>query len=164
MRDKKDRLTGLLDKDSCMTQIREYLAGESKEGAAIVLDIDGLNQVNKMFGMEKGDEILQETANTLREFFHEEDIISRIQGGRFVIFAKNIKQGTNFDIRLHELCTTLEKTISDGNSSLVVTASIGVAVTSDMGRDFDTIYYAASEAMDEVKRHGKGSVKFWSGR
>ncbi len=164
MNEKRDRLTGLFDKDSCVRLVREYLSEEQGGGVAIVLDIDNFKKINSLFGVERGDQVLKETAEILKEFFQENDIISRIQGDQFVIFAKDCRHNTGLDIRLHELCTTLERELTEDENTCLVTASMGVAITEDVGTDFDRIYQAACEALDQAKKEGKGSVQFYSKR
>lgn len=164
MKQEKDRLTGLYRKEKAMELIQDYLSNTEEEGVAIVLDIDNFQKVNNLFGVEKGDEILQDTANILREFFQEDDIISRTNGDQFVVFVKKCEDDSNLNIRLHELCTTMEREVTDGTQTCRVSASIGVAVTRMQGRNFDSLYHGASMAMDEVKRNGKGSVEFYQNR
>lgn len=164
MKQEKDRLTGLYRKERAIELIQDYLSNTDEIGVAIVLDIDNFQKVNNVFGVEKGDAILQDTANILREFFQEDDIISRTNGDQFVVFAKGCENDGNLNIRLHELCTTLEREVTDGTQTCRVSASIGVAVTGTLGRRFDSLYQGASMAMDEVKRNGKGSVEFYQNR
>ncbi len=161
MKLERDRLTGLYNKEKAMELIRECLNNTEEEGVAIVIDIDNFQRINNLFGVESGDLILQDTANILREFFQEEDIISRTSGDQFIVFLRNCADDINLNIRLHELCASLEQEVSGREHLCKISASIGVALTREQGRKIDDLYYAASMAMDEVKKNGKGSVNFY---
>ena len=161
MRQERERLTGLYNKEKAMELIQDYLGSSQEECVAIVMDIDNFQKVNNLFGVERGDDVLKDTARVLQEFFMEDDIISRINGDQFIIFAKNCKDDENLNIRLHELCTTMEQEITDGTKSCRISASIGVAVTETAGRNRDVLFQAASEAIDDAKKNGKGAVNFY---
>lgn len=127
----------------------------------IVLDLDGFEQVNTMFDREKGDEFLLDTSYILQQSFSEDDIIYRSKEDEFVIFLKHCQENTNLNIRLYELCTTLEREITDGLNTCIVTASIGVATSKCCKSSVDELYACARKAMQEVKTTGKDDVKFY---
>lgn len=161
MKQERDRLTGLYNKEKAVELIQHYISNTQEECVAVVLDVDNFQKVNNLFGVEEGDRILQDVANTLREFFNEKDIISRTHGDQFIILAKNCPDDANLNLRLHELCTTMEQELGGEDNPCRISASIGVATTKTLGHSFDALYHGASVAMDEVKKNGKGSVGFY---
>ncbi|HTJ28886.1 MAG TPA: diguanylate cyclase, partial [Acidobacteriaceae bacterium] len=76
------------------------------------IDLDGLKHVNDTLGHEAGDRYLQSAAHILRESFRDADIVSRIGGDEFVVFAigaqlnpteagQRIQEKTEHHNRLH---------------------------------------------------------------
>lgn len=161
MKQEKEELTGLYTADTAKMMIEEYLEKEQENVGMIVLDLDGFEQVNTMFDREKGDELLLDTSYILQQSFSEEDIIYRSKEDEFVIFLKHCQENTNLNIRLYELCTTLEREITDGLNTCIVTASIGVATSKCCKSSVDDLYACARQAMQEVKTTGKDDVKFY---
>ena len=161
MKQEKEELTGLYTADTAKMMIEECLEKEQENVGMIVLDLDGFEQVNTMFDREKGDEFLLDTSYILQQSFSEDDIIYRSKEDEFVIFLKHCQENTNLNIRLYELCTTLEREITDGLNTCIVTASIGVATSKGCKSSVDDLYACARKAMQEVKTTGKDDVKFY---
>ena len=161
MKQEKEELTGLYTADTAKMMIEEYLEKEQENIGMIVLDLDGFEQVNTMFDREKGDEFLLDTSYILQQSFSEDDIIYRSREDEFVIFLKHCQENTNLNIRLYDLCTTLEREITDGLNTCIVTASIGVATSKCCKSSVDDLYACARKAMQEVKTTGKDDVKFY---
>lgn len=161
MKQEKEELTGLYTADTAKMMIEEYLEKEQENVGMIVLDLDGFEQVNTMFDREKGDEFLLDTSYILQQSFSEDDIIYHSKEDEFVIFLKHCQENTNLNIRLYELCTTLEREITDGLNTCIVTASIGVATSKCCKSSVDDLYACARQAMQEVKTTGKDDVKFY---
>ena len=152
MKQEKEELTGLYTADTAKMMIEEYLEKEQENVGMIVLDLDGFEQVNTMFDREKGDEFLLDTSYILQQSFSEDDIIYRSKEDELVIFLKHCQ---------YELCTTLEREITDGLNTCIVTASIGVATSKCCKSSVDDLYACARKAMQEVKTTGKDDVKFY---
>lgn len=161
MKQEKEELTGLFTAEAAKNMMEAYLEKEQENVGMIVLDLDGFEQVNTMFDREKGDEFLLDTSYILQQSFSEEDIIYRSKEDEFVIFLKHCQENTNLNIRLYELCTTLEREITDGLNNCIVTASIGVATSKCCKPSIDALYACARQAMQEVKASGKDDVKFY---
>ena len=53
----------------------------------IFIDLDGMKQINDLYGHQEGDNALKDTANILKNTFRETDIIARIGGDEFAVFG-----------------------------------------------------------------------------
>jgi diguanylate cyclase (GGDEF)-like protein/PAS domain S-box-containing protein len=85
-----DPLTGLYNRRGFLALASQQmlLAERSKKGLVLCfLDVDDLKMINDEAGHEAGDQALTETAIILREAFRESDIIARIGGDEFAVFA-----------------------------------------------------------------------------
>ena len=57
----------------------------------IYVDLDGMKQINDLYGHQEGDNALKNTANILKSAFREADIIGRIGGDEFAVFGMVIE-------------------------------------------------------------------------
>ncbi len=87
-----DQLTGLNNRRGFLSLGEQQLklANRDKRGMALFFaDLDGLKQINDMFGHEEGDKAIVEAANVLKETFRASDIIARLGGDEFAVLAIN---------------------------------------------------------------------------
>ena len=85
-----DELTKLYNRRGFLKLATQHLklARRAKRGSLLVLvDLDGLKQINDSFGHREGDQALIDTAELLRGAFRASDIIARIGGDEFAILA-----------------------------------------------------------------------------
>jgi diguanylate cyclase (GGDEF)-like protein/PAS domain S-box-containing protein len=123
-----DELTGLHNRRGfLMLATHELLASRRRGTTAVLvyLDLDDLKQVNDTYGHRQGDLLLVETARLLREECRASDVVARIGGDEFTVFAADLRSepGT--------LCKRLEARLGDsrGRHGLrsALSFSIGVA-------------------------------------
>jgi diguanylate cyclase len=82
-----DPLTGLANRRQFVTQLGEALAfGEPC--TVLFCDLDRFKAVNDGFGHRRGDEVLIEVAQRLRESVRTHDVVSRFGGDEFVILIR----------------------------------------------------------------------------
>jgi diguanylate cyclase (GGDEF)-like protein len=85
-----DDLTGLNNRRGFLMRAEQLLKLVSRihtHGWLIYIDLDGLKQVNYLHGHETGDLLIQGAAKVLKESFRDSDILGRIGGDEFVVFA-----------------------------------------------------------------------------
>ncbi|MCU0857830.1 MAG: GGDEF domain-containing protein [Pontiellaceae bacterium] len=84
----RDPLTGLYNRrffDEAFAQQTETARRYHRELSLVLLDIDGLKQINDTFGHEAGDNALKTFARLLGEITRKADIVCRIGGDEFAI-------------------------------------------------------------------------------
>lgn len=84
-----DLLTGVYNRRGFENQLSELFNEPDKlgYGAMIMLDADGLKQINDQYGHEKGDVYLQKIASTIKNFGMQESVVARHGGDEFVLFV-----------------------------------------------------------------------------
>lgn len=89
-----DPLTGLLNRDHFLKQIKQALEGENMAptGALFVIRLPELSQLNKDMGRDAADALLRRIAEVLNEFCGdwEASQIGRLNGGDFAVLAPNV--------------------------------------------------------------------------
>jgi diguanylate cyclase (GGDEF)-like protein len=90
----EDELTGLYNRRGFQLFAEHELRAARRhqtDSAVIFVDFDGLKDINDRFGHERGDALLVQTARLLREVFRECDVIGRIGGDEFAVFAPDVR-------------------------------------------------------------------------
>ncbi len=145
-----DALTGLINRAYAQERIMERLEDRpSGHYALAILDLDHFKRANDTYGHLFGDEALKFLADRLRHSIRGGDIAARVGGDEFLIFL--------------EYKEDLESTIEGIYSRLAggdyqgfpISVSMGVASTDVVGRDYETLFRCADQALYVVKHSGK---------
>lgn len=153
-----DPLTGLPNRRYLGRWLPDVLDGPTPVCVA-VLDLDGFKQVNDDFTYAHGDRVLQELAGILQRICRRGDAVIRLGGDEFVIVLR--------DTSLNDARVVLERvrqliaarTWEGLPSTLVLTASVGVAVGSG-AVEAPRLLASASEALQAAKREGRDRTVF----
>lgn len=85
-----DELTGLYNRRGFMTLAEHQMRLSRRKQSAFYLifaDLDGMKIINDTYGHKEGDQALVQTAHLLKETFRGSDIVARMGGDEFAIFA-----------------------------------------------------------------------------
>lgn len=154
-----DSLTGLFHGVAAKERIDAAVLECMESGridALLLIDLDGFGYVNEAFGYDKGDEILKQCAESIKNNFKGKDILARPGGDEYVVYVSDLN-----DKRAALLiCRTLNKILTlvmPGKEEEIIriTASIGVAYSADNGRNYDELMKSAEAALKETKANGK---------
>jgi diguanylate cyclase (GGDEF)-like protein len=117
-----DELTGLYNRRGW----RHLLAAEDERCAryghpagVIIIDLDGLKEINDSQGHACGDALLRQAANVLRLQCRQSDVLARLGGDEFAVIAVELQES-----ELVALTGRLEQALADAG----VEASVGHAV------------------------------------
>jgi len=128
-----------------------------KQALLVLVDIDGLKQINDTFGHAAGDVAIIDAVGLLRKTFRESDIIGRMAGDDFAVLAFEVGQDdlTTIPRRLTKSLAAYNKT-PDRRARLAF--SLGFAVIKpDSGSSLDHLLKEAEEDID-LKKHGRPRV------
>ncbi len=161
----RDSLTGLYNKSTAETRITEYLALEKAEaatGVLFIIDIDNFKTINDRLGHLYGDAVLSELSESLKGIFRESDIVGRIGGDEFLVFAKGLSGEKMIVKRANEICKAFLRTYAnEKNEGYTVSSSVGIAVFPKDGRRFEVLFQFADAALYTAKAKGKNRYSFY---
>ncbi|WP_026651806.1 sensor domain-containing diguanylate cyclase [Butyrivibrio proteoclasticus] len=147
-----DALTGILNRGGGEARIFEAFEN-GKKGMLILLDADHFKYVNDTFGHDVGDEVIKAIAKCLTDTFRDSDVVYRLGGDEFCVFAtgvENIETGRIVADRLfYNIDSIRIKEVGDWR----VKVSVGAVLCGD-GADgqFSDYYKLADQAMYESKQ------------
>ena len=106
--------------------------------------------------------MLIDFSSAISSQFRESDIVGRIGGDEFVAFMP-IRDREAAEKKARELTEQLRRPLNTDAGPYTVTASIGVALSSQAGADFETLYRCADTALYRAKKKGKNGYAFYDG-
>ena len=161
-----DALTGLPNRESLTRQMQALVASmqDGQRFAVLCLGLDGFKEINDSVGHRVGDATLVEVGRRLQAQFGEAHITARMGGDEFVITLGEIGD----TLSVERIVQTLERaqqavatpSILAVGQELALTASVGVAIYPDDGRDVAELLQAADVALTHAKRSGRHSYQF----
>ena len=124
----------------------------------IMLDIDDFKSVNDSYRHQQGDVVLKHVANALGETSREADTPARYGGEEMALILPRTDLDGAYAIteRLRSAVTALRIPRLDDEGVLRVTASLGVAASSDASKDM--LITEADAALYTAKRQGKNQT------
>jgi diguanylate cyclase (GGDEF)-like protein/PAS domain S-box-containing protein len=155
-----DVLTGLVNRRRFEEELERVLAEAERygrDGAVIVLDLDGFKYVNDTLGHSVGDELLSRLAATLRGELRETDVIARLGGDEFGVILAEADAGEATTVATKLLRAVERDGIVAGDQRHArVTASAGVATFSGGdGTGAEELLVEGDIAMYDAKEDGR---------
>jgi len=157
-----DSMTGLMNRSGFETQLIESsnaLKSDSDAHQLIYLDLDNLQLVNDTFGRKAGDEVVRKFARLLEEDLPNSAVLSRLTGDEFCILLTHAdsEAAVKYANEIREKRTELR--YLEGDKSLQVTMSIGIAELSRDTVDEGSALTTARMACESAKDHGRDRVE-----
>jgi diguanylate cyclase (GGDEF)-like protein len=154
-------LTGLGNRRRLQVALEQSLGRAERYGeqvALLLLDLDKFKPVNDELGHETGDAVIVACGHALRQCTHAYDELIRLGGDEFVVVAPvpdlldalRLADDARAEIALR--CNALLP------ENWGLTATIGVAIYPQSGRDGESLLRAADVALYKAKDAGRDSV------
>nr|CBX27252.1 Uncharacterized signaling protein PA1727 [uncultured Desulfobacterium sp.] len=149
----------------------EYANRYKHTFAVVIIDLDDFNRINDTLGHNVGDKFLKIVSsrllNTLRSsdfvarIFDEEEPIARMGGDEFIVLLHELDNDGNCVHVAHRILNELSQAYELDGSEVFITASIGIAVYPDDGRDVENLIKNADTALHYAKKRGKNNFQFY---
>jgi diguanylate cyclase (GGDEF)-like protein/PAS domain S-box-containing protein len=136
--------------------------------AVYSVDIDRFHEVNERHGVATGDEVLCRVSDRLRQCLRGYDtvsrgdpVVARVASDEFLVLCEDV-----LDVRSAEtIAVRLGAAVADtpvhaGHDDLWITATVGVALSGDVGTTAESLVGQASAALHLGKRRGGARVQF----
>lgn len=157
-----DPLTQLRNRSALETVLESSLATTAVNGApaVLLLDLDSFKEINDSLGHGAGDTVLQIVAERLRGSVRKQDTVARLGGDEFAI----VLQDTPVErarVVATRIVSALAHPMRVEDTSLTVSASVGVAIPKQDDSAVDLVLYADT-AMYAAKKAANSKVAVFS--
>jgi diguanylate cyclase (GGDEF)-like protein len=161
----RDALTGLPNRALLGDRAAQaILAAARSRGmlAVLLIDLDRFKLVNDSLGHRAGDALLRSVAERLQNTLRREDTLARLGGDEFVLLWDGLKAAQDAALVAQRVQAILARPFTLEGRALNVTASIGVAIYPEDGRDFSELLKNADTALYDAKDGGRNGFRFFS--
>lgn len=160
----KDVLTQLANRVRVRERLNEVL-GKARRGdqriGLVFLDVDRFKAVIDGFGHGVGDQLLQQVASRLSACVRETDTVGRMGGDEFAVLLENLRQPADATQLAQRILNSFATPFAIAGESLAVTASIGISLYPDNGKDADELMRSADAALYLAKDAGRNNYQYY---
>lgn len=142
-----DQLTGLFNRTYFEAESRRLNVKRQHPITLIMVDVNGLKEINDNDGHLKGDELLKKAADILRQSCREEEILVRWGGDEFIILVP--EAGNEI---AEKMCKRIRNNCSQSQQSRIpVSLAVGYATKQTLKKSIDELLTTAESRMYEHK-------------
>lgn len=134
---------------------------EAMLGIAL-LDLDNFKHVNDTLGHSLGDKLLVNVTQRLCENIDQTDIISRLNGDKFVLILHHIQNNDVLSAKIQAVLSSLNQPFTVDNHLVDITASFGISIFPNNGKSLDQLIKKADIAMYVAKENGRNTYQFYT--
>lgn len=135
---------------------------EKNHLAVLFLDLDRFKNINDSLGHAVGDALLIQVAYRLRNLLRENDTAARLGGDEFTILVENLEDPSYTAVIATKIQNQLKQPFDIFGRKLHITASIGISLYPEDGRDVGNLTKNADAAMYQAKENGRNNYRFYT--
>ncbi len=159
-----DGLTGLPNRTLLRQQMDEILMHTRRSAekvAVLVLGLDNFKAVNDTLGHGIGDKLLRGVAKRLKSTLREEDTLARLNSDEFAIVQAGVTRPEDAVLLARRLLEAISDPYLLDGHSVVIGASIGIALSPGDGDESDKLLKNADMALSRAKNDFRGTFSFF---
>ncbi len=162
-----DSLTGLLNRRRFRAELDQYVSFNARYGglgAVMIIDIDGLKEVNDRLGHQLGDTLIRAVAAVLRERVRATDIVARLSGDEFAVLMPQADTAGALQLG-EDLRAQVAEGVPTDTEQAAGTISVGITMfggKAEAEAGAEAVLVAADQAMYRAKQDGRNRIALFS--
>jgi len=159
-----DTLTGLANRHTFHTQVRNALLAVARDGrscAVALVDLDNFKDVNDSLGHHAGDMLLQLVAQRLSAGTRRNDMVARLGGDEFGLLLQEPGDIDEIGTFVGRLLEQLQQPCELDEARINVGASVGIALAPRDGVEAMSLLRNADFALYAAKAKGRGGFRLY---
>ena len=159
-----DLVTGLPNRSLFQDRLEQEVtrAGRSDASMALLfIDLDHFKEANDQFGHEAGDTLLRLVADRLRSCVRKTDTVARLGGDEFTVILQDLIGAELVELIAEKILRELVKPFQIFNFTVHISASIGIAFSSQEANTPERLMKNADQAMYVAKHGGRNRFSFF---
>lgn len=160
-----DSLTDLPNRFLSLDRLSQILIEVQKnheKAAVFFLDLDDFKKVNDSLGHEIGDKLLIEAAHRLQQTLKQNDTVGRLGGDEFIVLISSLNDENDALAIAERLLQAFRKPFKLVGRDLILTLSIGIAISPKDGTCSSVLLRNADTAMYQAKAMGRNTSSFFT--
>ncbi len=160
-----DSLTDLPNRFLSMDRLSQLLneAKRSKEKVGVLfIDLDDFKKINDTLGHEAGDKVLIEAAQRLLGSVRSGDTVGRLSGDEFIVLLSGLSKPADAQFIAEKMLENFRRVFEIDGRELIITASIGIAISPDDSDTTSGLLRNADSAMYHSKESGRNTFSFFT--
>jgi diguanylate cyclase (GGDEF)-like protein len=153
-----DPLSGLPNRTFFGDRLSSVIADAGDEdtvAAVLAIDLDHFKDINDTLGHHIGDALIGVVAQRLVHAVRREDLVARLGGDEFAVITTDVADLAALERFAERLISVLRAPYSISNHTLLIGASIGIAVIDRRAGDTADIMRRADVALYRAKNEGR---------
>ncbi len=154
----RDGMTGLANRALFMDRLRNVVARTDREqslSGILMIDMDGLKQINDTHGHRIGDAVIIEFSNRLKKAIRGTDTAARLGGDEFGMILTSLESHSSINSAMQRIDAEIKPPFVFEDKPYQLAASIGSALIPIDGSEPDKLLEVADQRMYDVKQTRK---------
>lgn len=160
-----DGLTGLPNRALFADRLQQAVAQAQRDQsrlAVMIVDLDNFKPINDTYGHQVGDSLLTTVAQRMQACVRNADTVGRVGGDEFVVLLPWVQTQQDASVVAEKICDSINQVMLIDGHSLVISASVGVAIYPDHAEEQFSLLRQADAAMYVAKNMGGNQVRIAS--
>ena len=159
-----DDLTGLPNRAAMQSHVESALkrCTDQDSGFAVAfIDLDNFKHINDYYSHAIGDAVLKAVAERINRQTRKSDVLARISGDEFLLVLEPVTNMDALRASVDRVRDSLRQPFQIEGFEIFTSASIGISLFPDHGRDYETLRRNADNAMYRSKSAAKGTATYY---
>lgn len=158
-----DPMTGLFNRGELLSGLHERLMHARRNSgrlALLCIDLDHFAVVCSIVGRATAERILQEVGDRISGALRAADLVAHVGSDEFVVVLDGVVRGADSGAVAARVLEVIGRGIKIAHRSMVLHASVGIALYPDDSASAESLLLQGSLAMKRAKQRGRARLAF----